>query len=114
MEGGPPERRHDSMHMAMLDSKNGDIVEAPPHGRASKASIEKFPPAILGFLNRLRDEGIEPEHLCLGQGLTVFERSMKKRLQAAGFGEMTTNASTVTHASKVQEMGEEAACGWTD
>jgi hypothetical protein len=111
MEGGPPERRHDMMHMAMLDSENGDIVQLPPHGRASKASVEAFPPALFGFLRQLREHGIEPEHLCLGQGLTVFERSMKKRLKKAGFCEMTTNASTVTHASKVEQMGEAAACG---
>ena len=112
MEGGPPERRHDCMHMTMLDSHNGDIVQSPPHGRASKASVERFPAAILGFLRLLRDESIEPEHLCLGQGLTVFERSMKKKLQAAGFGGMTMNVSAVTHASKVKEMGEAAACGF--
>ena len=35
---------------------------------------------------------------------------MKKRLKAAGFGGMTTNVSAVTHASKVQELGEAAAC----
>ena len=81
-------------------------------GRASKASVERFPAAILGFLRLLRGELIEPEHLCLGQGLTVFERSMKKKLQAAGFEAMTTNVSAVTHASKVKEMGEAAACGF--
>jgi len=36
---------------------------------------------------------------------------MTKKLTAAGFGSMTTNASAVTHASKVEEMGEAVACG---
>ena len=112
MEGGPPERRHDCMHMVQLDHENGGIVQSPPHGRASKKAIERFPRAILGFLRKLRGEAIEPEHLCLGQGLTIFERSMKKQLKAKGFGAMTTNVATVTHASKVQEMGEAAACGF--
>lgn len=112
MEGGTPERRHDCMHMAQLDHENGSIVQSPPHGRASKASAARFPSAMLGFLHKLRDESVEPIHLCLGQGLKDFEPSMKKKLKASGFGAVTTNVSAVTHASKVEELGEAAACGY--
>ena len=111
MEGGSPERRHDCMHLAQLDDENGDIVESPPHGRASRTALEKFPGEIIKFLRSLRGEAIEPSGLCLGQGLTVFERSIKKRLKAAGFEDVVPYAASVTHASKVQEMGVEAACG---
>ena len=56
-------------------------------------------------------EAIEPTDLCLGQGLVVFERSMKKRLKEAGFKDVRPYSASVTHASKVQEMGVEAALG---
>ena len=111
MEGGSPERRHDCMHMAQLDGENGDIVESPPHGRASRASAERFPSEIIKCLSRLRSESIEPTQLCLGQGLTVFERSIRKKLKAAGFGAVMPFSTSVTHASRVQEMGMEAALG---
>ena len=111
MEGGLPERRHDNMHLVQLDDENADIVESPPHGRASRRAAEKFPGEIIRFLRLLRGEAIEPVSLCLGQGLTVFERSMKKRLKAAGFEAVVPYAASVTHASKVQEMGVEAALG---
>lgn len=43
MEGGSPERRHECLHMVQLDEENGEIVESPPHGRASRASAERYP-----------------------------------------------------------------------
>ena len=40
---------------------------------------------------------------------------MRRKLQAAGFGDMTMNASSVTHASKVRDHGDfEATFGDAD
>ena len=51
IEGGSPERRHDCMLLVQMDADNGDIVQSPPHGRASKASAEQFPRAVIQFLH---------------------------------------------------------------
>ena len=49
--------------------------------------------------------------LRLGQGLMPFKGRLGPMLERTGYAEMRVYTSAVTHASKVQELGVEAACG---
>ena len=98
--------------MVQLDEENGPRCEAPPHGHASEKSVRRFPSELLGFVTRLRDNyGLVVTDLCLGQGLTIFERSIGRSLAKAGFKRVNVYRSATTHASKVQAVGVEAATG---
>jgi hypothetical protein len=120
--GGGAQRRHDSLHFVKLDDKHGDDCEKPPHGHASKLSSRKFPAQLAAFVSSMRAAGIDPpgHHsvaLCLGQGLGAFHRGKERQrlneaLEASGIvDEMNVYPSAVTHASKVQDLGLEAALG---
>ena len=108
--GGTAERSHDCVRFVRLDEANGSMCEEPPHGHASEKSVKRWPSEIVGFLTRLRDKyGLTATHLVLGQGLTTFERSTAKHLAGAGFKDIDVFSSHTTHASKVHEVGVEAA-----
>ena len=108
--GGTAERSHDCVRFVRLDEANGSMCEEPPHGHASEKSVKRWPSEIVGFLTRLRDKyGLTATHLVLGQGLTTFERSTAKHLAGAGFNDIDVFSSHTTHASKVHEVGVEAA-----
>ena len=109
--GGGADRRHDCMHFVNVDPQHGDRCEEPPHGHASEASARRFPAELIVFLRLLSSKGIQATHLCLGQGLMPFKGKLGAMLKRTGYGDMEVYTSHTTHASKVQEMGVEAACG---
>ena len=101
--------RHDGLVCTPLDATNGEIVEAPPNGRASAASIERYPSVLSDFLADLTHEGVHIDQLCLGQALTGEVGTVKKVLAAEpGYEHIQVYASASTHAAQVAVPGGRA------
>ena len=97
---------HDGLCFQTLDTRHGDVVEAPPHGRASKLSIQRYPQPLSRFLADLTHAKVEIDEICLGQAL----RNQVPRVRAAldaddAYRHVEVYASAITHASKLAAPG---------
>ena len=106
----------------MLDARHGDEVEAPPHGHASKLSLERYPQALSRSLADLKHAKVEFDEICLGQALceqvqrvrALVERTLAVRTLSKGEQKMDAKEgdrpvlvypSKTTHASKLAVPG---------
>ena len=97
---------HDGLVFETLDTRHGDSVEAPPHGRASKLSLSRFPSRFSRFLADLRREKIEIDEICLGQALRNQVQKVRTALDNDDYyRDVSVYASAITHASKLAEPG---------
>lgn len=97
---------HDGLCFRTLDPRHGDIVEAPPHGRASKQALRNYPPFLSRFLADLKHMKIDVDEICMGQALRDQVQQVKAALDAEGvYRDVRVYASATTHASKVAAPG---------
>jgi len=102
-------RKFDALRFVQMDPHNGDALEEPPHGHASALALERTPREILGALRLLREtHGVTPASLVLGQGLTEHVELLMTSVRAEGFGQLEVVRTGRTHASLLEEVGEQS------
>ena len=110
-----PQKRIDFLlDYVPLDPSNANIVELPPHGRASRRSAEQVPSFILRAVGWVRAAGVRLHAVVCGQGLAYPQaiQAIDNHLTAQG-ADVLVVASESTSASDMfaQHLADEAARG---
>jgi len=98
----------DAIEFRALDTENGDDVERPPNGRASKLSLARFPVALRMLLRKLKDRGVGVHALCLGQALTEQVERIRECLKKE-YRNVDVYPALTTYATQIEAFGREEA-----
>ena len=86
------------MEVSVLDPENGDDLELPPNGRATKLALKNAMKKLNSFIGELKREGFVVSSLLLGQGLVGREKLVRTSLSKE-FDEQTLNQLQIINSS---------------